>query len=170
MATVLKKTQKGMDEISTRQHGLTAKFRSVLIMVDAKHDLDSLLKKLAHMPEAADIISALIANGFVESVAGVALVPASATATSLGSAATPVSATAIRTASPEKIRAVRQAAVRELNNRMGPAADSLCIKIEQAKTLIELETALEQVRGVLERNFSKARADSFWLVVAPLLE
>jgi hypothetical protein len=63
--------------------------------------------------------------------------------------------------SSNSLDSLKRDAVRYLNDRLGPAAESISIKIERTSSMAELQPLLAQAAQVL-RNFSgNAAADPF---------
>lgn len=135
MPSIFRKSAKGATEIETRAHRLVPRLRAMLILVDGKRS-DLELAQL--MPQhAADTLAALLDQGFVELVA----------------APTPVAA-ATAPAAPVPPPApsfddLRRSVVRALHDAMGPAAETLALRIERTHNLDELRALLPQaVQGV----------------------
>lgn len=74
---IYRKTEKGRTEIATRANKLGLRDRTMLILVDDKTSHSGLLSRNNH-PTSADIIDALLAQGFIEIAPATA--PASAAA------------------------------------------------------------------------------------------
>jgi ribosomal protein L12E/L44/L45/RPP1/RPP2 len=66
--SILDKTEKGREEIATRQHHLAPRLRTLLVLVDGKHTGDELLKKLTGLGLNEKSLTELIDNGFVHAV------------------------------------------------------------------------------------------------------
>jgi hypothetical protein len=62
---VLRKTEKGVAELKTRENKLTPGLRMVLILVDGEADIDGLHKKVPHLKEMDEYLSTLLKEGFV---------------------------------------------------------------------------------------------------------
>jgi hypothetical protein len=66
MTTIIyDKTEKGHDEIKTRQHHLPSRLRSLLVLVDGKTSVDALLKKIAGLGLNEESIAELLQQGFI---------------------------------------------------------------------------------------------------------
>lgn len=63
--TVLKKTEKGEEEIKTRKYGLSMHMRAVLILVDGVSSLDKVTAKAYGMKEIESHIQTLIDEGYI---------------------------------------------------------------------------------------------------------
>ena len=63
---VLRKAEKGVNELRTREHRLPAGLRMVLILVDGKADIDGLRKKAASLSQIEEYLGTLLKEGFIE--------------------------------------------------------------------------------------------------------
>ena len=64
----LDKTDKGREEIATRQHHLAARLRTLLLLIDGKHPVEYLLSKVAGLGLTEDSLAELINAGFIYQV------------------------------------------------------------------------------------------------------
>lgn len=62
------KTDKGREEIATRKYRIAPRMRSLLVMVDGRRPLDTLLKNIAGLGLDEDSVSALLAQDFIRMV------------------------------------------------------------------------------------------------------
>ncbi len=149
---IYQKSGKGAQAISTRQHGLTPKQRSMLILVDGKRSFEELAKLAAMLGEPAQLLQELEAGGFIELAAAG---PAAAHA--------PAPAAAPQAAVPPTISLpdFKRLAVRRLTDAMGPMAEDLCLRIEGARTAAELQAAVARAEGLLRQARGSAAADAF---------
>jgi hypothetical protein len=145
MATVYRKTDKGVAEIGTRANRLVPRLRSALILVDGKKTDDELSKLILTDPPAT--LASLLADGFIEVLATLAdRLPE-------GKPAAPGPTVVLET--------LRRDAVRQLTDQLGPAAETVAIKIERAKTMPELQPLLVQGAQALRIMRGAAAADAF---------
>lgn len=150
MSTIYRKTAKGQAEIETRAHRLAPRLRGALIMVDGQRSVDDLMKLVAGDADAA--LQQLLIDGFIDVFAVLADRPAAAAA--------PAPAPAPAPAAPKagaSLDSIKRDAVRYLNDKLGPAAESVAIKIERAKSMTELQPLLSQAAQLLQ-NFNGASA------------
>ncbi|HEV2608862.1 MAG TPA: hypothetical protein VGU61_01245 [Noviherbaspirillum sp.] len=63
--TIYDKTEKGREEISTRKHHLAPRLRTLLVMIDGKHDTNDLLKKVGTIGIDEQSVNELFALGFI---------------------------------------------------------------------------------------------------------
>jgi hypothetical protein len=138
MASVYRKTDKGIAEIETRANRLVPRLRTALIMVDGKRSEDDLRTMCSGEPE--EILGTLVAQGYIEVIGTVAERPAAPPPPAPGAAAAPASRPASKATSWED---KRRQAVRYLNDTLGPTAESLVLKIEKAGSWDELKPHLE---------------------------
>ena len=162
MPTLFRKTAKGQTEIETRVHRLTPRLRGLLIMVDGKRDLAALS---ALMPQQADaLLQELTAQGFIELVEAAASAPVAPTAAIAAATATAVAPVVQPTApssSAVEFEKLRRDAVRALTDAVGPAAETLAIRMEKARSPEELQPLLTQAAQVLANMRGRAAADAF---------
>jgi hypothetical protein len=151
--TIYRKTVKGQAEIETRAHRLPPRLRGALIMVDGQRSVEDLAKLIPG--DAAASLEQLLADGFIDVFAVLADKPP---------APAPVAAPAPQrrsASSSNSLDSLKRDAVRYLNDRLGPAAESISIKIERTSSMAELQPLLAQAAQVL-RNFSgNAAAEPF---------
>jgi hypothetical protein len=145
MATVYRKTDKGVAEITTRAHRLAPRLRSALILVDGKKTDDELSKLILADPLAT--LAGLLADGFIEVLATLA----ERLPEHKPSAPGPTVA----------FESLRRDAVRHLTDQLGPAAETVAIKIERAKIMPELQPLLVQAAQTLRVMRGAAAAEAF---------
>lgn len=77
--SILAKTEKGQQELTTRAHGLSPRLRSALIMADGETDVANILERCGEFAAKVELqFEELIANGFLVDVAGASATPAEA--------------------------------------------------------------------------------------------
>ena len=147
MATVYRKTDKGVAEIATRAHRLAPRYRSALILVDGKKTDEDLHKLI--LVEPAQTLASLASEGFIDVLATLA-------------DRSPEPKPAARTSSDSAAFSKRQRdAVRELNLQMGPLAETLALSMERAKGEADLQPLLLQASEMLRRMRGAAPADAY---------
>ena len=161
MSTVYRKTEKGQAEIETRAFRLLPRLRQALILVDGKRSDMELAKLILAEPDAT--LATLLADGFIEATGLAVDIPIPATPTSATPAATPVVPAA--GASPRRpassVDVLRRDAVRFLNDKLGPAAEGIAMKLERAKTMPEVQPLLVSAAQLVRNISGKAAADDF---------
>jgi hypothetical protein len=154
MSTVYRKTEKGQAEIETRAFRLVPRLRQALILVDGRRSDADLSAFIAG--DAAATLAGLLADGFIEPLVTLA------DPTPAPRASTPSSAEAA--AAPRKtvsVESTRRDAVRFLNDQLGPAAESIALKLERAKTVPEMQPLLVAASQVLRSARGAEVADAF---------
>lgn len=144
MAITYRKTAKGVAEIETRAHRLPPRMRSALIFVDGKRN-DAELATMIQQ-QATETLHALAGQGFIEVLA-------------IGPAA-PAPASASASAAPD-LQARRREAVRAVNDLLGPAAESAALRLERARTIDELRTALSTALQTIAAARGRQAAEAF---------
>jgi hypothetical protein len=158
MPLIYRKTTKGLAEIETRVHRLPPRMRSALILVDGKRDVADL--KTLITQQADETLQALAEQGFIEPVGETAPPPPPRPAPAPAPAPTPAPA-AEAGASPSDFDSTRRAAVRALNEQLGPSAEALSIKMEKARNLGELVPLLVQGAQAIANLRGRAAAEAF---------
>ena len=155
MSTVYRKSAKGQSEIETRAHRLPPRLRGALILVDGKRSDEDLSKLIPTEPQGT--LAHLLGEGFIEAV-GARAEPAAADRTIERPALSPA-ATAIRR--EPSLEALRRGAVRYLNDHLGPAAETLVIRIERTRAMTELRPLLVTAAQTLRSARGHASAEGF---------
>lgn len=140
MAIIYRKTRIGQAEIETRALRLPPRLRNLLIIVDGKRDIEALQTMLGYAPAAA--LQQLLAYGLIEALQQ--RTPPQAGAGEVVAPAVPSA-----TLDADALKQLRQAAVRALNDALGPAAESTAIRLERATTEAELRPLLERAAGLV---------------------
>ena len=74
-SSVYDKTDKGRDEIATRQFRLPARMRTLLVLADGRRPLEALLSNVAGLGLGQPHVDELLAGGFISLVPGTAPAP-----------------------------------------------------------------------------------------------
>jgi hypothetical protein len=139
-----RKTQKGEQEVATRACRLSARMRSVLIMVDGRILGAELLRRAAALGEGGALLGALIEDGFIETAQ-----PAAQQATQ---------APAFGAAHQDLVRY----ASRFLLESLGPASDAMGVRIEACRDAGELAVMLDECREMIRVGAGRRKAEEFW--------
>lgn len=75
MTLTYDKTEKGREEIATRKHQLPSRLRTLLVMVDGKHNSDDLLKKVAGLGLNAQSLEELLTGEFIHALQAPEVLP-----------------------------------------------------------------------------------------------
>ncbi len=152
MSTIYRKTAKGQAEIETRAHRLPPRLRGALILVNGQRSEADLAKLIPLDPEST--LSALLAEGFIDVFAILAdrgpITTVDVPLPGPDSGPVPFSSAA---ALP--IESIKLDTARFLDDKLGPTAASLIMRIERTKTMSELLPLLAQATQTL-RSFSGA--------------
>jgi hypothetical protein len=147
------KSAKGTEAIATRQHGLSPKQRSLLIMIDGKRSFDDLIGLSQLLGDTEQLLGQLLDQGFIEPGASVAPAPAVSTA--------PASLAAATGKQSGSLIEAQRYAVRRLTDIMGPNAEELCLRIEAARNVHDLQVAVARAEGTLRQFVNSHTAVKF---------
>jgi hypothetical protein len=150
MTTIYRKTAKGQAEIETRAHRLSPRLRGALIVIDGQRSELDLVKLIPG--DVTATLQQLEAEGFIDVFAVLADRPPAPPP-----AAAPAPKAAAPVSSASSIESVKRDAVRYLNEKMGPAAEGIAIRIERSKGMADLQPLLVQAASLL-RSFGGADA------------
>ena len=150
MPTIFRKTAKGVAEIETRANKLPPRIRSTLILVDGKRSIDD-LRALVSV-QIDETLSALITQGFIEDLGEPLRVPKPGSPPSGGAAPAQPAPT---------IESLRRLVVRALNDELGPAAESMAIRVEKTRSIDELRPLIAQAVQLVQSARGQAAADLF---------
>jgi hypothetical protein len=139
MTRILRKTDKGVDEIATRANKLVPRLRTALILVDgtrSEAELSNLIKQ-----HPAETLEELLTLGYIEVASAVEAPKRTANEDA------PVKKAAAEASDSEKaFPAFRAEAVRAFNDLTGPSGEALAMKMEKA-------TSREQLGPLLQTAF-----------------
>jgi ribosomal protein L12E/L44/L45/RPP1/RPP2 len=154
MTRILRKTDKGVDEIATRANRLVPRLRTALILVDGTRneaELGTLIKQ-----NARETIEELLTLGYVE-VASVVEAPAKKAADE----PTAKKASSEAASSEKGFAAFRNEAVRAFNDLTGPAGEVLAMKMEKATSRDELAPLLQMAFQIIGNSRGNQAATEF---------
>jgi hypothetical protein len=151
---VYHKSAKGAEAIATRQHGLSPKLRSMLIMIDGKRGFEELVHLSQMLGDPEELLGQLLDHGFIEPGATVHSSHSthSTAPAPLASAPAPL-APAARPALT--LVEAQRFVSRRLTDLLGPNAEELCLRIEAAKNVHDFQVAVARAEGML-RQFKSA--------------
>jgi hypothetical protein len=171
--SVFRKTELGMAEVAMRKLGLRAELRRLLIMVDGKNTITK-LSTVVRASEIEALIFELQAMNLIDlgdgsapmasaPVGGGAVTSGNSNDTGAATLATSQPAAAEANAAPtqEQFIAARRAAVRFINDTLGPEGEALAVRLERTQSAQELRDAVTHARASLERMASEATASHF---------
>lgn len=158
MGVIFVKTPKGTAEIAARGGALSLAARRVLIMVDGKRTVGD-LAPLLRPGEIDGVITTLESMGFIQRAAGEAPRPAEAQRSAEVAAPAPEERSAL------SMDELKHRAVRELNDRLGPDAEVMAIRIEQARTPEELRERVREAERLVSGLLGEPVAQEFLRVL-----
>lgn len=160
MATVYRKTAKGVDEIATRANRLSPRLRSALILVDGVRS-DAELSKLV-LQQPAETLQELLAQGFIEALATVVEPPRASRPAPANSRPAPLDRLP-----PEKssdagnFASYRSAVLRAFNDLTGPTGEALAMKMEKAQSREQLAPLMETAYRIIANAHGGEKANEF---------
>jgi hypothetical protein len=138
---VYHKSAKGTEAIATRQHGLSPKLRSTLILIDGKRGFEELARLSQALGDTEQLLGQLLEQGFIEEVVGAPAAPAAAPAKS---AAAPVkTAAAPATGRGLPLLDAQRYASKRLFAILGVSAEPVCLRIEAARNAQDFQAAIK---------------------------
>jgi hypothetical protein len=167
MPTVHRKTAKGVSEIETRMHRLPPRLRTALLMVDGKRGDDELVALLGGT--TAETLVALAQQGFIEATesSSAPAAPSSAGAAPTARPAAAPEPAPFVVAPASDLVSARRDAVRALSELLGPAADTLSVKMEKAQNLEELHALVQRAAQMVANMRGRALAEAYWMRFGP---
>ena len=147
--TTYRKTTSGSEAIAARHPGLSQRHRSLLILVDGRRGTRELATLASGFGDVEELLQPLLNQGFIEPV-------------ERKSAAVPTTpAPPAGAKPPTHYLQARSVAVRRLTDLLGPSAETLCIKLEAARSAEEFRAALKRVEAILREAVGAQRAAQF---------
>ncbi len=145
--SVFRKTSVGVAELSARKMPLRAELRRLLILVDGRSSVAK-LATFVRMPEIDALIYELQSMGLIDSADGT-------------TASAPGAADSGPEPSREQFLAARSAAVRAINDILGPSAETLAVKLEKCENARDLREQVTAVRQSLVRMLGENTGNRF---------
>jgi hypothetical protein len=163
-ADVLEKTDKGHEELRTRQYKLPAKMRALLLMVDGNQPVGGLQEQMNGLGFADDALDGLVEQGFLQ-VRGGAAAPAPAPAPS---------APAVEAVEAVSTEATPFAALRRLMNEsvhktLGLKGFFFTLKIEKSSNIEDLRELFPEYEALMKKALSEETAELFLTKARSLL-
>lgn len=158
------KTPKGVAEVGARSAQLSMVTRRVLIMMDGKRTVDE-LAVYARAGEIDAVITQLESEGLAEKAG--AVVPATvAPRVTVAREAQEAPAVTIpvpeeRDLGPITLEEVKRRAVRALNDRLGPEADVIAMRIEACRTIDEFRERVRDAERYVTVALGAAAAQDY---------
>ncbi len=160
MPTTYCKTAKGLAEIQTRAHKLAPRLRHALILVDGRRTDLELRTLLLQAPD--ETLAALHEQGFIEvSTDWAAAAPARAQSPAAQDPWFPPAPSAPPARAVFSLAQMRLDAARLLNDQLGPAAETVAMRIERCQTPAELRAALQQAAQAIANTRGRQAAEAY---------
>jgi hypothetical protein len=164
MASVYRKTLKGMDELTFKSSSLPLRLRSYLLTVDGMSSTDELAAKNPHLPSMEVILNGLMQQGYIE--------PASASAAPHTPQHRPEPARATAVEAPRKgpqasvvtnveLEELKATMVRDVSSLLGNDAAPVIKKIQNCTTRDELFTTMMGIKKIVTLYVNRATGDKF---------
>lgn len=150
--TLFRKTAKGVAEVQTRIYRLQPRLRSALILVDGHRRGVDLRPLIQQEPEAT--LRTLAEQGFIEAATPPAPPPRAPAAAKPAAPAAP------------NFETQRRTAVRLLNDLLGPAAETLAIRMERTRNMEELRPQIAMAVQAVGKLHGAAAAQNFAAQIA----
>lgn len=170
---VYSKTPKGSTEVANRGGALSMAARRILIMIDGKRTLGELATMLRNA-ELDNLIGLLESQGFIQRQGGAAPPPtvsvprAEEPPREPPRELSPREALEVNTVSNDAedralltIEEAKRRAVRELTERLGPEAEIMSVRLEQARTAEELRERLREAERLVAGLLGEAAAADY---------
>jgi hypothetical protein len=158
------KTPKGVAEVAARSAELSMTTRRVLIMMDGKRTVDE-LAVLVRPGEIDGIVTQLESAGLAQKAGDGSAPSPAAVASAAVEADTPVTVTAPvldeRDLSPITLEEAKRRAVRELNDRLGPDADIVAMRLESCKTIEDFRARVREAERYVAAALGNAAAQDY---------
>jgi hypothetical protein len=164
MATVYRKSAKGVDEIATRANRLPPRLRSALILVDGMRSDADLSKLILQQP--VETLHELQAQGFIEVVGTVDDQPRISRPAPLNSRAAPLDRQPPeranqKPADKDDFAKYRSAVLRAFNDLTGPTGEGLAMKMEKTQSREQLAPLMETAYRIIANAQGSERANDF---------
>jgi hypothetical protein len=160
MATVYRKTAKGVDEIATRANRLAPPLRAALILVDGARGDGELSKMILQQP--AETLQELLAQGFIEVAGTVEERPRVSRPAPLNSRPAPLDRLPPeRQADKNSFATYRSAVLRAFNDLTGPTGEGLAMKMEKTQSREELAPLMETAFRIIANAHGSEKANEF---------
>ena len=179
LKTVFSKTDKGQDEIATRQNRLPARVRTMLITVDGQRSVQELVSSSLFGESGAQAyLTTLLENGYIaeknESSAPAKPIlpsstePANEVKDAVQVKQSVVNATPYAQQVTGDIALARRFVAQSIYEIFGPDVDMFALSIEGVKTSHELLHQMEKMRDALVASVGKKRVEELERMEIPL--
>jgi hypothetical protein len=159
---IFAKTPKGVAEVAARSAQLSMMTRRVLIMMDGKRTVDE-LSQLVRPGEIDTIVGQLEAAGLIVRTNTAAPLDVPTINGRESDVELPASANAVMDDrdNPITLEEAKRRAVRELNDRLGPDAETMAIRIEQCRTIEQFRERVREAERFVATALGAAAAQDY---------
>ena len=159
LQTIFKKTEKGMLALKVRDHALSFKLRSLLIMVDGIKTVEQLGQVTTSGADVQEHIDLLHEQEFVQVISS-PVAPA-APVNALQPAQTSSTVATAQTAAMPSLQNAIKLSTKNLIDLLGPNSDSLCMQLEKCKTIDQYNERILAFRKVISGMRNETIANDF---------
>jgi hypothetical protein len=154
------KTPKGVQEIKSREFGLSVELRSVLIVIDGRRTAQQIEKQFSKIGNIRLLFETLQTEGFIElqTISGDA----------------PPKVMLMAGSVPKRPRTIIWKKIKagvgvQIKQHFGLMAGPLLNQLEKCATLEAISLHVTHCRALIQESFSGKKADAFWDSVNPLV-
>jgi hypothetical protein len=140
---ILVKSVQGQAALADRSLGLSPRLRPLLIMVDGKRRVSDLLALGAALGDVQAALAALFDGGFVHKAVVAQAAPAPSN-TALAATETVAKPPEVLTLAQARMRASR-----DVSDLLGPMGESLCLRLEEARSATDLAATQQRAVAVV---------------------
>jgi hypothetical protein len=164
MASVYRKTLKGMDELTFKSSSLPLRLRSYLLTVDGMSSTDELAAKNPHLPSMEVILNGLMQQGYIEPVSAGAAPHAPpprsepARAAAVEAPRKAAQASVVVNTELEELKAMM---VRDVSSLLGNDAAPVIKKIQNCATRDELFSTMMGIKKIVTLYVNRAAGEKF---------
>lgn len=157
------KSARGAEAIATRSAALSPKQRSMLILINGRRPYEELAHLGQGLGDPEQLMTQLADQGFIEAASASASAPTEpaplmpAEGPRPGGASSRLGPTELAVPLPQ----AKQFAARRLSDMLGPTADEMCQRIENARTPQEFRAAIRRTETILREIVGPQLAQQF---------
>lgn len=166
------KSARGAEAIAARTAALGPKLRSMLILINGKRPFAELAAMAQGLGEPEQLMAQLEQEGYIEAASATSGAPTEPAALMPASGPVQRAPTAMPRPAPGRpslgptelavpLPQAKQFAARRLADMLGPTADDLCMRIENARTPQEFRAAIRRTETILREVVGPELAHQF---------
>jgi hypothetical protein len=165
MATVYKKTLKGVEEVALRSSGLQLRLRAYLILVDGAKSDEDIQMLNPNLPEVGMVLGALLDEGYIEAIgqSKSAAAPFQQTIQQKPQQASPAPSFANTSSANNSsgFLEARDAMTREIMQLLGKDAEMVVAKIQRCENGMDLFAMMMGLKKIIGMYATNEKADAF---------